>query len=716
MENREITQFINNADASLQALLRPRSIAVIGASEREGSIGSALTRNLLESGFRGDIALINPKAETIYGKESFATLREVPYELDLAVIVIPAAYVEQSVQECADVGIKALVIISAGFAEVAGGRATEQRIMSIVRAHGMRMVGPNCMGILNTDEQSPFNVTFAPTKPPTGNIGFLSQSGALGIAVLDYVKDHHIGISSFLSVGNKADVSGNDVAAFWLQDPATKVIALYLESFGNPRRFAKIAPIVSEEKPIVAVKSGRSSAGARAASSHSASLSSPDIAVTALFEKTGVIRTDSLEELFDVVTLLSSQPLVAGNRVGIVTNAGGPAILLADALEWNGLNVAELSPQTMETLRAFLPPQASVQNPVDMIASATPDQYRRAIAAVGADANVDALIAIYVPPVVSKPEEVAQAIADAARNVPKATPVLTVFLSSAGSPEELHSGSRGHIPCYGFPENAARALGAAFRYKQWKKRAKGTPREFTGGDADRIRSIFADAYRDRTADGWLPPHGVRNVLLSAALPLVKELEASVGDAVSAARNLTFPLVAKAISSTVVHKSDIGGVILNIRDSHSLDEAVKLLQGRFDQRNLELDGILLQEYIGTGLETIVGATVDPKFGPLVMCGMGGVHVELLRDVSFCLTPVTDEDAKRMINGLRSKKLFEGYRGSAPSDVRGLCHVIEKLSALLELIPEITEVDLNPVRVLRPGEGVVVLDARIRVKNE
>jgi acetyl coenzyme A synthetase (ADP forming)-like protein len=396
------------AARSVRAILNPTSVAIVGASRHPGTIGAALVSNVKRNSFAGAIYPINPQAGEIAGLRAYPSVTAVAAPIDLAIIAVPAAAVEQTVAECASVGVRGVVIISAGFAEVsADGRAAQQRLKDLARASGMRMVGPNCMGILNTDPAVSLNGTFAPAWPPAGNIGMLSQSGALGLAILDYLRTYNIGISTFVSAGNKADVSSNDLLCYWADDPRTQVIVLYLESFGNPRKFARIAPEIARHKPIVAVKSGRSAAGTRAASSHTAALASLDVAVDALFEQAGVIRTRTLEELFDVAALLSTQPIPAGPRVGVVTNAGGPGIMLADACEAQGLKLPELSTATLTRLRSFLPPQAGLSNPIDMIASATPDQYVQTIEAVGADPNIDALVAIYIPPLITKPEEVA---------------------------------------------------------------------------------------------------------------------------------------------------------------------------------------------------------------------------------------------------------------------------------------------------------------------
>ena len=424
--------------------------------------------------------------------------------VDLGVICVPAETVEDAVKQCAATGVHGVVVITSGFSEVSGeGRAVQDRIVELVRSSGMRMVGPNCMGIINTDPTVGLNATFAPIMPREGNIGMLSQSGALGIAILDQARVRNIGLSSFISAGNKADVSGNDMLAYWADDPRTKAIVLYLESFGNPRKFARLAPAVARQKPIVAVKSGRSAAGRRAAMSHSASLASLDVAVEALFEQTGVIRTNTLEELFDVVALLSSQPVPIGPRVGVVTNVGGPAILLADACEARGLRLPELAPATIVELRSFLSARAGYSNPIDMTASAGADDFERTMAVVAGDPNVDSLVVIYIPPMVTEPVDIARAIARGAAAVPAGKPVACVFMSSQGHPAELNTGPRGPLPCYSFPENAAIALEAANRYGRWRSRPRGATLKLEQVAEDAIRAVVDRVLRGPTGhDGW----------------------------------------------------------------------------------------------------------------------------------------------------------------------------------------------------------------------
>jgi acetate---CoA ligase (ADP-forming) len=702
------------AAESIRFVLEPRAVAVVGASRKPGTIGAVLVENLMRCGFHGPIYAVNPAAREIAGLPAYPSVGAIGQPVDLAVIAVPAAGVEKAVADCARAGVRAVVVISAGFGEASGaGRDKERRLVALVRDSGMRMVGPNCMGVLNTDPAVALNATFAPTWPPAGNIGMFTQSGALGLAILDTVRTLNVGISSFVSAGNKADVSGNDLLSYWAEDPRTRVIVLYLESFGNPRKFARVAPAVSRDKPIVAVKSGRSAAGTRAASSHSAALASLDVAVDALFEQAGVIRTDTLEELFDVAALLSTQPVPAGPRVGIVTNGGGPGILLADACAAHGLALPSLADTTTAALRGFLPPTAALANPVDMIASATPEHFARTIEVVGNDQAVDALVVIYVPPMVTEPEQVAAAIARAAGAVPAEKPVLAVFMSARGAPALLGSGPRGALPSYSFPENAALALAAAERYGRWRRRPVGTSLTLGRFERDVVRAVVERVLAKAEGPVWLEPDDLWTMLRAAGIEFAASELTTAAAAAATADRLGYPLVVKAVVPGLLHKSDVGAVILGLDSGAAVAEAVDTLTARLAALKIPLERVLLQRQVTAGLEALVGVTMDPTFGPLVVCGLGGILVEVLRDAVHHLTPVTDVDAADMIGKLRASRLLDGYRGQPPGDREALALVIQRVSALVEAVPEIRELDLNPVKVLAPGHGAIVVDGRMRI---
>ncbi len=702
------------AAQSMGRVLKPRSLALVGASRDASKIGGALLANIRREGFKGAVYPINPSAAEVQGLKSYPSISAVGAPIDLALIAVPAQAVEQMVDECARAGVQAVVVISAGFAEVSqAGREAERRLTELARASGMRLVGPNCMGVINTDPAVSLNATFAPSEPLPGNIGMFTQSGALGIAILDYARARGLGFSTFVSAGNRADVSNNDLLAYWMSDPRTSVVVLYLESVGNPRKFARLAPAVARHKPIVAVKSGRSAAGTRAASSHSAALANLDVAVEALFAQAGVIRTNTLEEMFDVVATLAAQPIPRGPRVGVVTNAGGPGILLADACEAHGLTLPQLAEETLSELRSFLPDRSGFSNPIDMTASAGARDYERAVALVGNDPGVDALIAIYIPPMVTRPEEIAAGIANGVARVPSEKPVLTVFISTARVPESLNAGPRGQLPCYAFPESAAMALAASYRFGCWRARPRGESVSLEPFARDVVRAVVERVLKDSAQACWLEPRDLATVLRAAGIETAAAEQTTAAEAPTVADRLGYPLVAKAIAPGLVHKSDIGAVIMGLRSAEEVAKAVQTLAERVKNAGKMLDGVLLQREISGGIEALVGVTTDPTFGPLLVCGLGGVTVELLKDVSFRLHPVTDVDADEMISGLRSARLLDGYRGAPAADREALRSIILRVSALVEAVPEITELDLNPVKVLAPGQGAVVVDGRMRL---
>ncbi len=700
------------AQAALRAFLHPRGVAVVGASRRRGTIGGEIFRNLLQYGFEGPVYPVNPHAEVVQSVVSYPTVEAIPGPVDLAVVVVPAEQVVEVAWQCARKGVRALVVISAGFAEAGEeGRARQEELLRVCRATGMRLVGPNCMGIVNTDPAVRLNATFAPVLPPPGRVGFLSQSGALGLAVMEYANQLGLGLSTFVSVGNKADVSGNDLLNYWEEDPNTDVILLYLESFGNPRKFSRIARRVSRRKPIVAVKSGRTGSGVRATASHTGALvAASDATVDALFRQAGVIRTDSLEEMFDVAVLLAHQPVPAGPRVAIVTNAGGPGILCADACEAEGLQVPVLSPATQERLRKLLPAHAAVSNPVDLIASAPAEHYREAVAAVGSDPGVDAVVVIFVPPLVTQAEDVAQAIVDAVGQWPQKKPVLTVFMSARGVPELLRR-SELRVPSYAFPESAARALAHAARYGQWRSRPPEPAARPEGVRRDEALALVATAV-ERGA-GWLLPAEVEALLRCYGIPLVAQRFAPTPeDAGEAAGRLGGPVALKVVAPGVVHKTEVGGVLLDLSGRAEVERAAREMRARVESEGYPVDGFVVQEMAPPGLEMIVGVASDRHFGPVVACGAGGVLVELLRDVSLRLAPLTRRDAAEMLRELKTFPLLRGYRGSPPCDTDALEDLLVRVGALADDVPQVVELDLNPVRVYQ--RGVRILDARVRVE--
>ncbi len=700
----------------LSGLLRPRSVAVIGASTKRGSIGGEIFRNLLANGFNGPVYPVNPKAEAVQSVRAYPSIDDVPGPVDLAVIVVPAKLVPATMEACAARGVKGVVIISAGFKETGPeGAAAEARLQSLARERGMRLVGPNCLGVLSTAPDVCLDATFAPTYPPAGTVAIASQSGALGVAILDYTREFNIGVSDFVSMGNKTDVSGNDLIQWWDADPRTRVMLLYLESFGNPRKFTRLAREISRRKPIVAVKSGRTRRGMTAASSHTGALAGADVAVDALMRQTGVIRVDTVEELFDMAAFLAHQPVPRGRSVAILTNAGGPGILATDACEARELTVPDLAEDTLRRLQEFLPPEASFRNPVDMIASATPENYRKATRILLADPNVDALIVLFVPPIITEPKAVGQAIVSGSEGTEK--PVLTCFLGRHGVPEGLQSLKRGNIPSYAFPESAVRVLDRAVRYGEWLRRPRGVERRFEDLRRPEAGAAVAAARRRAgAAGGWLSPGEIEHLLEAYGIHFPEaRLVHDGAQAVAAAEALGYPVVVKMASDTVAHKSDVGGVRLDLRTAEEVERAVRDIGERLESQGLadRVTGYTVQPLIKQGVEVIVGVTQDAKFGPLIAFGLGGVHVELMKDVAFRLHPLTDCDAEEMVRAVKGYPLLTGYRGAPPADVAALEEVLLRVSALIGDFPEIAEMDLNPVKVLPEGKGCLAVDARVRL---
>jgi acetyl coenzyme A synthetase (ADP forming)-like protein len=688
----------------MASFFAPRTVAVVGANRERGKIGAEVLHNLRAGGFTGRLFAVHPCETEIDGVPAHQHVADIGGEVDLAVICVPAAAVLDVADQCIAKGVKALVVISAGFSETgAEGRAREAALLERVRRAGVRLVGPNCMGIINTDPAVRLNATFAPNGPPSGRVSMSTQSGALGLAILDYARTLDIGLSTFVSVGNKADVSSNDLLQYWAQDPRTDVILLYLESFGNPRRFSQIARRVSRRKPIVAVKSGRSASGARAAASHTGALASSDAVVDALFAQAGVIRTTTIQELFDVATLLAHQPVPLGRRVAILTNAGGPGILAADACEGHGLELTPLSPACQEALRSFLPRAAAVANPVDMLASASAADYEQALRVLLTDDEIDSVLAIFIPPLVTDADDVAHAIHSAATAQPHKT-IAAVFMSAAGTPPGLAP-----IPSFTFPESAAAALAHAARRGEWLRSPAASAPSFVDFDRHAARAIV-DRVLNR-GGGWLAPADAQALLSASGIPTVRAaVVTSEADALEAAIRIGYPIALKVVGPDILHKTELGGVLLDLRTPEAVVSAWRDLSTRVGDR---MTGALVQEMVSGGIELLVGATEDPTFGPVIACAMGGTLAELLHDASFRLQPLTSADASSMIDELKGARLLRGYRGAPPADEASVRDCLLRVSALLDVCPEILELDINPLRVLTAG--VRALDVRIRVER-
>jgi acetate---CoA ligase (ADP-forming) len=681
--------------ASLRSFFRPESVAVIGASRRRGSIGGELFRNILAADFVGATYPINRGAEPVAGVRGYTAIADIGAPVDLAVICLPAAQVEEAARTALAAGVRALCVISSGFGEVGhDGALRQDRLLALVRAHGARLVGPNCLGI--AVPALGLNATFAPRALPPGRIAFSSQSGALGLALLEKAAERNLGFSSFVSIGNKADVSSNDLLEYWQDDDETDLVLLYLESFGNPRKFARLAARVARRKPILALKAGTTSAGARAASSHTAALAGGETAVDALFRQAGVLRARTLEELVDAAALLSSQPLPKGRRTAILTNAGGLGILCADACEVAGLVIEDLGDETQARLREVLPADASVGNPVDLLGSAIAATYTAALPLVLADPAVDSVIVLFVPPVVATAEDVAAAISSAAQGATK--PVLAVVVSAEGIPESLRAKDAA-VAAFSYPESAARALALAAERADWLRREAGTARALSGIDRESARRVIEADGSER----WLEPAETRTLLSAYGIPFVAERTVtSVEAAVAAARELGFPTVIKT-AAPGAHKTESGGVALGLTS----EDEVRAAATRIGVP------LIVQPMIEGGVELLAGVVQDPVFGPLVAFGPGGVFAELIGDTRFALAPMTDVDAAELVHGSKAGQLVAGYRGHPAADAEALADLLERLARLVDDNPEIAELDLNPV--LGLPEGCLAVDARVRLQR-
>ena len=701
------------AVSTLDAILKPASIAVIGASRTPNTIGHQMMANLLRYGYTGSVYPVNPRASSVHSVRAAPSIRALSEPVDLAVIVVPKERVLEVAAECAEAKVRGLVVISAGFREIGGpGAERERRLLEIVRDGRMRMVGPNCMGVLNADPALSMNCTFAPTMPPFGNAAFVSQSGALGVSVLDYAKEYGIGIAQFVSMGNKPDVSGNDLLAQWEHDDAVRAILMYVENFGNPKRFLEIASRITRHKPIIVVKSGRSRVGARAAASHTGALAASDAAVDALLTQAGVLRADSIEELFDMAMAFGTQPPPRSRRTAVLTNSGGPGILAADALERHGLEVAELLPATVDRLRPLFPEEASVRNPLDMIASATPDGYRTALDAMLDDANIDSAVAIFVPPLGLSQEAVAEAIGTVAAKHP-AKPVLAVLMGREGLPQgkaELH---RAGIPAYIFPESAARGLSALRRHREWQARPVMAEAPLRV-QHERARTIICGAQAEGRSR--LDEIEALELLGAYGIPAVcARFAADPNEAARVAAEVGYPVALKIISPEIVHKSDVGGVRLGLTTAVDVQvAAAEMLDGvRGHAPEATVRGFLVQRMMSGGREIIAGLTRDPAFGPLVMFGLGGIYVEALGDVTFRVAPIGTLDARDMLTGIRGSAILRGIRGAPPVDFGALGDILRRLGQLGADFPEIQELDANPI--LAFPRGATAVDARVLLRR-
>jgi len=700
------------------ALFAPKSVAVIGASSRVGSVGQAVFRNVLFNNYTGTVYPVNIKGHSIMGVKSYRFVTEIPDPVDLAVVVVPAASVPDTLRQCVEKQVKFAIIISAGFKESGPeGAALEREIQQIAREAGIGVVGPNCLGIINTDPAVSLNASFARAMPAAGNIAFISQSGALGVAVLDYARGNNIGISKFVSFGNRADVTEVDLLRALGDDPNTDLILMYLEDLSNGRAFIDLARIITAErekpKPILALKTGRTPLGARAAYSHTGSLAGEDGVYQAIFSQSGILRVETVEDLFNFAIAFANQPLPKGNRVVIVTNAGGPGIMTTDACVRYGLNLAELSPATTEGLRAYLPAAASLRNPVDLMGDATHDRYEAALNLVLRDPNVDAAIVIVTPQEMTDAEQIAGVVSTTVHGQPK--PVLTTMMGVIDVSGGVRVLDANRLPHYLYPEAAVRALYAMHRYARWVARPRVPVKRFNV-DRQSVVQVIARAGSDSRR--FLPECESIRVLDAYGFPVLRSVLASDKQAaVKAAREVGYPVVLKLMSPDVVHKTEVGGVALNLADDGALAAAYDQMIAAVSRHvpNARIWGVLVQQMAPSGKEVILGAKRDPQFGPIIMFGLGGIYVEALHDVTLRLPPISELSAENMIKAIRSYPILAGTRGEPPSDLFAIADCLERLSALVTDFPEIEELDINPLLVYPEWQGAKVADVRILLSD-
>ncbi len=699
---------LNTLDKSLS----PASIAVLGASSREGTLSWALVNNLVKYGYKGMIFPVNPKAASIHSIKSYPTVNHIKDEVDLAVIMVPKDLVLGAIDDCGKKKIKAIMVITAGFKETGKeGAKTETELIARIKKYKMRLIGPNCMGLINTNPNVKMNCTFVPGTPIPGGIGFVSQSGALGAAVLKTVQQNDIGLAQFVSIGNKADVSGNTILEYWWHNDDIKVITMYLESFGDPRKFMELTRSITRTKPVIAIKSARTSAGMRAASSHTGALAASDKVVDAFLEQSGVIRVNTTEEMFDIAKAFDMAKLPAGNRVGILTNAGGPAILAVDECANWGLAVPDLSAKTKNKLKKLIPPEGSLSNPVDLLPPANAEVYSAATKAMMDDENIDSLIVIVGPPLMLDTLEIAEAVCRAASGTTKT--VMLVMMSQDDVIPHLKEVMPVHPPVYRYPEYAARAISRLFTYRNWKERPEGIYRKFDS--AKRTVSRILAKYRGKK-NVYLSSGEVSDILNAYGLPMIGSVYANTTfDLIQISDKIKYPVVLKAVGSKLIHKSDMGGVEVDIHNPDELLRSAEKIIAKLKEKNSLhlLEKFQIQPFVSGGVETILGITKDEKAGPMIMFGLGGIFVEVFKDVNFKLVPINDIEAAGMIRSIKSFEMLKGVRGKKPVDLEYIAESLLRLSQLSSDFPEFEEIDLNPFVFFDEKEKCKILDARIRV---
>ncbi len=701
--------------SNLDKIMKPKAIAVVGASTKEHTIGSDIMKRLQEYKFNGKIYPVNPKGGIIEGLQAYTSVNEIPGEVDLAIIVVNAKFVLSTIDQCHEKGIKGLCIITAGFKETGKeGAEAEKQLLAKVREYGMRCVGPNCLGVVNTDPEIRMDGCFAESLPERGHIGFVSQSGALGGGILNILKDLNLGFAQFISIGNQADVNAETALEYWEDDKDVEQILLYMESIQNPSNFRKLASRISRKKPILALKAGRSAAGASAASSHTGSLAGADKAANALLAQSGVIREYSLKNLFATAKVFANCPIPKGDRVAIITNSGGPGIMATDAVCEYGMQMAKITDETKEKLRSFLPSAASVKNPIDMIASAPIEHYKETLKTVIADPNVDMIITIYLPFLGLKDIDVAKALMEIKAEHPE-KPVIGVFMTKSDFFTKL-SDMEVNMPFFMYAEEAADGLNRLNQQRLWMDRPEGKIPVFDV-DYEKAKRIIKQSLAEGRAQ--LTTRESIDVLDAYGIRVCKSGFATTEDeAVEIGNSIGYPVVMKMTSKTTSHKTDVGGVRVNIQSAEQLRAEYQDLIAKLTEKGLVdgLEGVIIQEMVKGNREMVCGIATDPQYGPMMMFGLGGVFIEVMKDVTFRIAPLTDVDAKEMIKSVKAYKLLEGARGTKPAQMDQIEETLLRLSQLVHDFSFIDELDINPLLISeKTGEGIAV-DGRIKVRME
>ncbi len=695
----------------LETLLYPNSVAVIGASRNPGKVGYALLANLVNSGFKGTLVPVNPEPGDILGLQSYRSLAEFKGQIDLGIVVVPGKHVKAAIQDSINAGAKSIIVITAGFREVSSqGAQVEEELVQLCRSNGVRMVGPNCLGVLNTDHQ--MNATFAPSLPRAGRISVISQSGALCVAILDWAAHQKLGLAKVISFGNKADLNEVDFIQALAEDKQTNVIAGYLESIKEGNKFLRVAEEAASIKPVVILKVGITQAGAKAASSHTGSLAGADIAYGAAFRRAGVVRAENFEALFDYAMAFSMQPLPEGDRVGIITNAGGPGIMAADAAETLGLKMVAPTPDSEARLRAVLPAAAAVGNPVDVIGDADPDRYVKAFEILQDDEKIDSIIIVSTPQNMTRPLELAEKLAATHKGK---KPLLTAFMGGQEVAEAKDKLMALGIPNYPAPDRAVSALRAMCDYAAWRRRSA---RIVTRFPVNHRRVDRVIRMQERSGTTQMAEIEAKEILRAYGFNVLDGNLARTGDeSVDIADRIGYPVVLKISSPDIIHKSDFGGVRINLANSEQVRDAFDLMMLRIQKRapNAHLRGVFVEKMGQRGREVILGMTRDPQFGPMLMFGLGGIFVEVMKDVTFHLAPITADEAMQMLKGTRSYALLQGARGQAPVDLEAIAGALQRISQLATDYPQIKELDINPFIVGPVGMQPYVADARMTLST-